>query len=95
VSLLNQFVIVRTYSAGVHMGTLREFAGTAVVLTDARRLWQWQGAFTLHEASQASVAEASRISEPVPLICLTQAIEVIPCSEKAKANLSRSRNGQS
>lgn len=92
-TIMGQFVLVRTYSAGVHMGTLREFAGTAVCLTDARRLWEWHGAFTLHEVSQNGVEEKSRISQPVPLIYLTQATEVLLCSEKAKANLSRSRNG--
>lgn len=91
--MIGQFVVVRTYSAGVHMGTLREFSGTCVVLTDARRLYQWYGAFTLNEVSQNGVEEKSRISTPVPLICLTQAIEVIPCSAKAQENLSRSRNG--
>lgn len=91
--MIGEFVIVRTYSAGVHMGTLAECNGTAVLLKDSRRLWRWQKAFTLNEASQHGVAEESRISEPVPLILLTQAIEVIPCSEKARKNLIRSRNG--
>lgn len=91
--MIGEFVIVRTYSAGVHMGVLRESSGTAVVLEDARRLWRWNRAFTLNEVSQHGVGEESRISSPVPRILLTQAIEVIPCSETAKANLSRSRNG--
>jgi hypothetical protein len=89
--VIGQFVIVRTYSAGVHMGTLRECNGTAVLLADARRLWRWRGANTLNEVSQKGVGEGSRISEPVPLILLTQAIEVIPCSEKAKRVLTSSR----
>ena len=93
--MLNEFVVVRTYSAGVHMGTLVECNGTAVLLKDARRLWRWTKAFTLNEVSQNGVGEESRISEPVPLILLTQGIEVIPCSPKAKTNLSRSRNGSS
>lgn len=91
--MIGQFVIVRTYSAGVHMGLLKEQAGTAVILQDARRLWGWSGAFTLHEASQFGVDESSRISQPVPEILLTQAIEVIPCSDEARETLSRSRNG--
>lgn len=91
--MIGEFCVVRTYTAGVHMGTVVEQNGTAVLLKDARRLYRWQGAFTLSEASQNGVAESSRISEPVPVILLTQAIEVIPCSEKAKLNLSRSRNG--
>lgn len=91
--MIGKFCIVRTYSAGVHCGTLIESAGTAVRLTDARRIWRWQGAFTLHEMSIHGCAEESRISEPVPEILLTQAIEIIPCSLTAAANLSRSRNG--
>ncbi len=91
--MIGQFVVVRTYTAGVHMGTLKEMSGTAVLLEDARRLWRWNGAFSLNEVSQKGVAETSRISEPVPAILLTQAIEVLPCSPQAKKNLSRSRNG--
>lgn len=91
--MIGDFVLVRTYSAGVHMGTLTEMAGTCVRLKDARRLRNWYGAFTLHEVSQQGVEERSRISDPVPDIILTQAIEVLPCSEKARKNLSRSRNG--
>lgn len=91
--MIGEFVIVRTYSAGVHMGTLRECNGTAVTLENARRLYRWSGAFTLNEVSQYGVGEDSRISQSVPKILLTQAIEVIPCSDTAKANLSRSRNG--
>lgn len=91
--MIGEFVVVRTYTAGVHMGTLKEMNGTAVLLEDARRLWRWNGAFSLNEVSQKGVGETSRISEPVPSILLTQAIEVIPCSTQAKKNLSRSRNG--
>lgn len=91
--MIGRFVIVRTYSAGVHMGYLQSCVGTAVELTESRRLWQWSNAFTLNEVSQKGCGEASRISEPVPEIILTQAIEVIPCSEIAIENLRRSRNG--
>lgn len=91
--MIGKFVIVRTRSAGVHTGYLREQAGTAAVLAEARRLWRWSGAFTLNEAALHGVGEDSRISEPVPLILLTEAIEVIPCTETAKLSLSRSRNG--
>lgn len=85
-----QFVIVRTYSAGVHIGTLSGMSGKEVVLTDARRLWYWKGANTLHEVSQKGVTKGSKISEPVPLIRLTEAIEVIPCSDEAKECLTQS-----
>ena len=89
--IIGQFCVCRTRSAGVHMGTVMESNGTAVLLKDARRLWNWNGANTLHEVSQNGVAENSRISQPVPCILLTKAIEVIPCSKKAEQDLTNSR----
>lgn len=89
--MIGEFVIVRTYSAGVHVGTLKECNGTAVLLTDARMLWRWRGANTLREVSLRGVGPGSRISEAVPLILLTQAIEVIPCSDSARKILEVSR----
>ena len=91
--MIGEFVILRTNSAGVHMGTLREIHGTAALVEDCRRLWQWQGAFTLNEVALFGCAESSRISRPVPRILLTEVIEVIPCTKKATENLTRSRNG--
>lgn len=91
--MVGKFCVFRTYSAGVHCGELREINGTAAIVENARRIWEWTEAFTLNEVSQNGVGEASRISDPVPEILLTQTIEVIPCSPKAKKNLSRSRNG--
>ena len=92
--LTNTFVLVRTRDAGVHMGILAECCGTSVALTDARRLWRWGKANTLNEVSQQGVdMEWTRISEPVPFILLTEAIEVIPCSDRARETLSKSRWG--
>ena len=93
--MIGEYVVVRTRSAGVHCGTLVESAGTAVLLAGATRLWRWYEAFSLHEVSQFGVGERSKISEAVPRVLLTEAIEVIPCSDQAKASLSRPRNNPS
>ena len=75
-------VLVRTYSAGVHIGTLKERNGKEVTLTNARRLWSWSGAFTLSAVATQGVDRAnSRISVAVPEILLTEGIEIIPVSE--------------
>jgi hypothetical protein len=79
--------VVRTYSAGVHIGVLRSIEGTAVLLSNARRLWSWEGAFTLNEVATKGVGKGSRISAPVEIILLTQAIEVIPATSQALATL--------
>ena len=75
-----QYVVVRTYSAGVHVGELVESAGKEVQLANARRIWNWQKRFTLHEVATAGVGEGSKVSVAVPGILLTEAIEVITCS---------------
>ena len=36
-----QEVIIRTYSAGVWFGRLKEKSGNEVILTEARRMWRW------------------------------------------------------
>lgn len=88
---LGKFVVVRTYSAGVHVGTLAAQDGTQVRLTNARRVWAWTGANTLHEMAVRGCGEKSRISEAVAEITLTEAIEVIATSGSAEENLSSSR----
>lgn len=92
---IGTFVLVRTYSAGVHCGVLAAQDGKQVTLSDARRIWRWRGANTLNELSAAGCDDSySRISEPVPEIVLTEAIEIIPCNPVAMDNLSRSRWGK-
>ena len=53
----------------------------------ARRIWKWMGAWTLNEVAAAGVAEGSRISGEVPSITLTEAIEVLECTEAGAASL--------
>lgn len=78
-----KYVVVRTYSAGVHIGTLLSQKGSEVTLKDARRIWQWTGAFTLSEVSQKGIS-GGKVSCAVPIIALTEAIEIIPCSAVSK-----------
>ena len=86
--------LIRTYSAGVHVGELQSQSGAVVKLKNARRIWRWRGANTLNElANHGAAREWTRISEPVPEITLTEAIEVIPVSDAAAKNLSESRWG--
>jgi len=81
---IGKHCVVRTYSAGVHLGTVKSVDGSQVILEAARRLWKWEGAFTLHEVSQAGVSKTSRIAAEVPTISLSDMIELIPTSEKAR-----------
>lgn len=92
--MLGKFVIVRTYTAGVHCGILKEHSGIQVILESARRIYRWRGANTLSELSKYGAdMEWTRISESVPEILLTEAIEIIPCTNKAIDNLTKERWG--
>ena len=75
----DRYVIVRTYSAGVHVGYLVSERGERVQLRDASRVWRWRGANTLNELALHGPDRTrhTRISERVPAITLTEAIEVI------------------
>ena len=86
---LGDYVIVRTYSAGVFAGTLAKREGKEVELKDARRLWYWSGAASLSQLSQDGVSKPKQCKFPsiVPLVVLTEAIEILPVTEKAKASI--------
>ena len=83
------FVIIRTYSAGVHFGYLKSQNGKEIELVNSRRAWYWSGAFTLSQMAVDGVSkpEQCKFSCEVPLLKLTEAIEVIHCTQKAKDNL--------
>lgn len=88
---MSKYCVVRTYSAGVHVGTLESQNGKEVQLSNARRIWYWKGANTLHEVALHGVAAGSKVSETVPMITLTEAIEIIPCSDEATESLKAAK----
>lgn len=89
--LIGKFVVVRCYSAGVHAGILSEKDGKEVCLTDSYRIWSWTQAETntgsLSAVSQYGVGPGSKIGNAVPMIELTDAIEVIQASGRAEKSI--------
>lgn len=82
-----KYVVVRTFSAGVHVGELVSRDGKEVELANARRIWFWKGRFTLSEIANAGVGKGSKLSEPVSTIALTEAIEIIETTEAGEKAL--------
>lgn len=84
------YCIVRTYSAGVFAGYLKERDGKEGTVLQARRLHYWDGAASLSQLSQEGVKkpENCRFPMPVPSVELTEIIEVLPCSEEARLNIA-------
>ena len=83
------YVIVRTYSAGVHAGYLSNREGREVTLLNSRRLYYWEGAFTLSTVATKGVSKPDSCKFPneVPEILLLEAVEVIPCTEEARLSI--------
>jgi hypothetical protein len=83
------YVVVRTYSAGVFAGYLKSKNDIEVEMVEARRIWYWDGASSLSELAMKGVARPDQCKFPciVPWIVLTQAIEIIPATQRAKDSI--------
>lgn len=86
---IGQEVIIRTYSAGVWFGRLKEKAGNEVILTEARRMWRWwaKESISLSGVALYGIKQGkSRIPGAVESVWL-EAIEIIPISGKAAESI--------
>jgi hypothetical protein len=95
-NLIGKDVIIRTYSAGAHFGTLSAKSGNEVVLMNARRLWRFwcsKGIALSGVATHGVQYPKSKICEPVESIWL-EAIEIIPCTPEAAKNLREAPHAQ-
>ena len=90
--LVGQVCVVRTHSAGVHIGEVVSINGTECELKNAQRLFSWKGAFTLSEVANIGVSEESRLAMPTTVF-LTQAIEYIPATAQAIETFKNARQG--
>jgi hypothetical protein len=81
-----EYCIVRTYSAGVFAGYVKEIDGKEVVIVKSRRLWYWKGASELSQVAMEGVKFPNdcKIAMEVPAVRVTEAIEIIPATETAR-----------
>jgi hypothetical protein len=86
-----QYYIVRTHSAGVFAGYIKSKKGKEVVMTDARRLWYWDGAASLSQLSVNGVSKPDNCKFPceVSKVILTEVIEIIICTQKAEESIKK------
>jgi hypothetical protein len=88
--MIGKTCIVRTYSAGVFLGTVKERSGKEVLLTNARRIWYWDGAATLSQLANEGTKKPEKCKFPAPVaeVLLTEAIEIISATEAAIASIA-------
>jgi len=85
----NDYVLVRTYSAGVFAGYLESRKEQEVVLRNARRIWYWDGAASLSQLAMEGTNKPENCKFPceVDIITLFQVIEIILCTNEAKKSI--------
>lgn len=78
-------VIIRGDRSGVEFGTLVAHNGREVTLHNARRIWYWDGAATISQLAKDGTAKPKdcKFTVSVESITILDAIEIIPCTEKA------------
>jgi len=91
--MLNQKVIVRGDRSGVFFGTLTAKDGREVTLSNCRRLWYWNGAASISQLAVNGVTRPNdcKFTVTVESIAILDAIEIIPCTDKAIASIEAVR----
>jgi hypothetical protein len=87
--MIGKYVIVRSDSAGVFAGTLKTRNGSEVVLSDARRIWYWDGAATLSQLAMDGTAKPENCKFPMAVdeVLIINAVEIIPCRARAEKSI--------
>ena len=84
--LLSEVVLVRDNGAGVHVGTLAEIdtASGRIVLNDARKVWYWEGAASVHGIAARGLCQyKSKVAPTVARVESFDAVEVVAMTSEA------------
>lgn len=84
-----EYCMVRTYSAGVFAGYVESRNSKEAVLRNARRIWYWDGAASLSQLAVDGTSKPKQCKFPIPVdkVILTEVIEIIPITKKAKKSI--------
>lgn len=84
-SNIGKKVIISGDRSGVEFGTLVAQNGSEVTLKNARRIWYWSGAASLSQLAKDGTSNPAscKFTVTVDSITILDAIEIIPCTDKA------------
>lgn len=85
------YVMVRTNSAGVFCGYMKERNGQEVTLLKARRIWYWEGAATLSQLAQEGTKKPKECKFPCEVneVLLLDAVEILNVTEGAQKSIAK------
>ena len=87
---MSEYYIVRGDRSGVFFGKISARNGSEVRMHKVRKLWYWDGACAVEQLALDGVKNPDncKFTVTVEEMTVTDAIQIIPCSEKAEKNLS-------
>ena len=82
---MQNWYLIRCSEAGVFFAHIATRRGNEADLTDARRIWYWEGAASLSEMAVSGVKKPRecKFTVTVPSMTVLGVIEILPCSEAA------------
>ena len=86
--MLGRRCLIRTYSAGVHIGDVVAVNEMEVHLKNSLRLWKWQGGGLSISAVANNGIKGGRIDKTGE-VYLTNVIEIIPTTEQAEKSYEK------
>lgn len=90
---IKKYCIVRSQNAGVFAGFLEEVCLRREItrLTNARRIWYWDGASSLSELAEKGTSRPENCKFPVAVseVLLFGVIEILPCTDEARLSIER------
>lgn len=86
---MEKYYIVRGEASGVFAGNIAERNGKEVRMKNVRKLWFWEGACAVEQIAVDGVARPEHCSftVTVPEMVITDAIQIIPATEKAEKSI--------
>ena len=86
----NKYYIIRGDRSGVFFGQIAGWNGQEMALRNVRKLWWWDGACAVEQLAVDGVTNprGCKFTVVVPEMVITDAIQLIPCSDKATKVLS-------
>lgn len=83
---IGKYSVIRGRGFGVFAGTVEAVEGDTVKLSNARRLWYWNGAASISQIAAEGVTAPRdcKFSMAVESIVLRDYIEIIPTTEQAQ-----------
>ena len=86
----SDYYIVRGDRSGVFFGKIAERNGSEVRMRKVRKLWYWDGACAVEQLAKDGVScpNNCKFTVTVEEMTITDAIQIIQCTEKAKESIS-------